>query len=93
MPAATVGILAGAFADPAASLVGSKYGGDGVKKCWAGSAAAASVAAIVLLLVGIPLIPAIAGALTAMVLERWSGPLNDNLVVPPGVALVVLLLL
>jgi dolichol kinase len=92
LPAATAGILAGAFADPAASLAGSVFGAEGVKKTWVGSATAAVVAGLVLLPIGVPIVAVLAGAFTAMVLERWPGPLNDNLVVPPGVALVVWLL-
>ena len=56
------------------------------------SAAAAVVTVLVLLLIGIPIGAAGAGALAAMVLERWPGPLDDNLVVAPGVALIVWLL-
>jgi dolichol kinase len=93
MPAATSGILVGAFADPAAALIGSRFGAKGLRKTWAGSAAAASVAAIVLVPIGIPLVAIAAGSATAMLLERWPGPLNDNLVVSPGVAFVVLFLL
>lgn len=91
-PAATAGILVGAFADPAASLVGSTVAAEGGRKTWAGSGAAAVVAALVLLSVGIPPVTALIGSVVAMALERWSGLLNDNLVVPPGVALTVLLL-
>ncbi len=93
LPAATAGILAGAFADPAASLVGSAFNREGLKKTWAGSAAAAVVAVLVLLPIGIQIGAVLAGALAAMVLERWPGPLDDNLVVAPGVALVVLLVM
>jgi hypothetical protein len=42
---------------------------------------------------GIPLVAVVGGAVGAMALERWSGPLNDNLVVAPGAALIVWLLL
>jgi len=93
LPAAMAGILAGAFADPAASLAGSMVVRQGEKKTWVGSGAAAVVAAFVLLPTGIPIFAVIAGAVAAMALERWPGPLNDNLTVAPGVALVVWILL
>jgi dolichol kinase len=92
-PAATAGILAGAFADPAASLVGSRFAVDGAKKTWPGSCAAAVASALALLIVGIPSAAVIAGAAAAMVLERWPGPFNDNLLVAPGVSAAVLLLI
>ena len=92
-PAVTAGILAGAFADPAASWAGSTVANPSTKKTWVGSGAAAVVAAVVLLTTGIPLVAVVGGAAAAMVLERWSGPLNDNLVVAPGVALLIWLFL
>ena len=88
-PAATAGILAGALADPAASWIGSTVAKPSTTKTWLGSGAAAVVAAAVLLTTGIPLALVVGGAVVAMLLERWSGPLNDNLVVAPGVALFV----
>ncbi len=93
LPAATAGVLVGALADPAASLAGSKVARQGVQKTWVGSVAAAVTAALVILLAGFAIPAAVCGALAAMALERWSSPLNDNLVVAPGVALVVWLLL
>ena len=92
-PAVTAGIMVGAFADPAASWAGSTIAKPTTKKTWVGSGAAAVVAAVVLLTTGISLIAVVSGAAAAMVLERWSGPLNDNLVVAPGVALTVWLFL
>ena len=92
-PAAIAGILAGAFSDPAASWAGSMVAKPSNKKTWVGSGAAATAAAVVLLVMGIPLVAVVGGAVAAMVFERWSGPLNDNLVVAPGVALVVWLFL
>jgi len=92
-PASTAGILAGAIADPAASWAGSAGGKPSTAKTWVGSGAAAVVALVVLLAMGIPIAAGIGGAAAAMVLERWPGPLNDNLVVAPGVALFVWLLL
>jgi dolichol kinase len=87
------GILTGAFADPAASMAGSMVAKPSDRKTWVGSGAAAVVAAAVLFVIGVPNIAVVGGALAAMALERWSGPLNDNLVVAPGVALIVWLLL
>ncbi len=92
-PAATAGILAGAFADPAASWAGSMVAKTDVKKTWVGSGTAALVAALVLVPTGLSATAIVGGAAAAMVLERWSGPMNDNLVVAPGVALVVWFLL
>ncbi len=89
MPAVTAGVLAGAFADPAASWAGSMVAKPSPKKTWVGSGAAAIVAAVALFTTGIPLIVVVGGAVGAMALERWSGPLNDNLVLAPGVALIV----
>ncbi len=88
-PAATAGILAGALADPAASQVGSTIARPDAGKSWVGTAAAAAVAALVLLPTGVPLAAVLCGAVAAATLERWPGPFNDNLVVAPGVALVV----
>jgi dolichol kinase len=92
-PAATAGVLTAALADPAASCAGSMLADPSKKKTWAGSSAAALVSVAVLMLLGLPLLAVAIGALTAMALERWPGPLNDNLVVAPGVAVVVWLLL
>jgi hypothetical protein len=44
---------------------------------------------MVLIVLGLPWLGVVGGALAAMLLERWPGPLNDNLVVAPGVALIV----
>lgn len=92
-PAATAGILVGALADPAASLAGSMAARPSLRKTWIGSGAAALVAALVLFVTGISLVAVVGGAAAAMVLERWPGPLDDNLIVAPGVAFVVWLLL
>ena len=92
-PAVTAGILVGAFADPAASWAGATLADPSKKKTWIGSGAAAIVAALLLWIVGLPLITVACGALGAMLIERWSAPLNDNLVVAPAVALLVWLTL
>lgn len=87
-PAPAAAVLAGALADPAAALVGGRFGG-GLAKSWPGTVAALTVAAGALWLAGIPPLAAGAAGLVAAALERWSGPVNDNLLVAPGVGLVV----
>ncbi len=89
--AATVGVLAGTLGDPAASLVGSRLGG-GKSKSWAGSAAAFVVITLAALACHAGWRAALAAGLVGAALERWSPPLDDNLVIAPGVALVVRLL-
>lgn len=90
-PAAVGGILVGALADPAAALVGSRWG-RGAPKSWQGTAAVIGVAAVALVVAGFGWPGVLVGAVAAGVIERWPGPLDDNLVVPPGVAAVVWLL-
>jgi len=87
-PAPAAAVLAGALADPAAALVGGRFG-RGQPKSWPGTVAALVVATVALWLIGIA--PAVAGAagLAAAALERWSGPVDDNLLIAPGVGLVV----
>jgi len=92
-PAPAAAILVVALADPAASLVGSRFSPAPVgAKTLAGSAAHFAVACAVLAALAYPwwLVLGVATLVTA--LERWSAPLNDNLVVPPAVALAVTLL-
>lgn len=91
--AARSGILVGGLADPAASLVGGRWGkGAGTAKTVAGSAAFFVVAFSVLVASGVPVLVAwVSGAATALV-ERFAGPVDDNLVVPIAGALAVLLL-
>lgn len=84
--AALAGILVGGLADPAGALVGSRYGG-GAPKSAAGSAAVGSVALVAALLAGLPFLGALGAALAATVVERWPGPCDDNLLVPPTAAL------
>lgn len=90
-PAALGGILAGAVADPAASLIGSRWGG-GAPKSWPGTAAAVAVAGATLGIAGLGWRAALAGALAGGALERWCRSLDDNLVVAPGVAAALWLL-
>ena len=82
------GILVGGLADPAASLVGSRTGGSG-KKTVSGSLAALAVSLLALWLIGLPWPSVIGAAVVGTALERWPGPINDNLLVAPGVACVV----
>lgn len=90
-PGAPAGILSAACADPAASFFGSRWGG-GKRKSWAGTGAAFVVAGLVLLTISLPIQTVLAASLAAATLERVSGPLDDNLVVAPGVALITWLL-
>lgn len=90
-PAALVGILSGALADPAASLVGGRWGG-GKPKSWIGTAAAATVTSGVAFLVGFGPVPAASAGLAAAALERWPAGFDDNLLVAPGTAAAVWLL-
>ena len=86
--AAMAGVLSAAWADPAASWVGSRWG-SGKPKSWAGTAAAWTVATGILLGMQLTLPVVVAGSVTAAVLERISRPLDDNVVIAPGVAAVV----
>jgi dolichol kinase len=87
-PGPAAGILVAALADPAASLVGERFEPhDG--KTWPGAAAAATVAYFALLALRVPWSVALAGATVAALVERWSGPVDDNLLVAPAVAAAV----
>ena len=88
VPAPAAAVVAGALADPAAALVGGRFG-RGRPKSWLGTAAALAVAAGGLWLLGLPPLAVAGGGLAAAALERWPGPINDNLLVAPGVGLVV----
>ena len=89
-PAPLGGILVAACADPAASLVGSwRTASPSGSKTWRGSMAHWLVAASLLLVVGVAVPTALAGALVATLVERWPLGLNDNLVVPPATALTI----
>ncbi len=96
-PGAAAGVLAAAFADPAASIVGTRWGGGlagggGTRKSWVGSAAAWAAAAAVLMSLRLPVHAALAGAFAAAAAERIPRPFDDNLVVAPAVAAVTWLL-
>ena len=88
VPGPAAGVLVGAVADPAASTVGGRWG-RGAPKSWIGTAAALVAAAAMLGALGLSFQSVLAGSIAAAVLERWSRPLNDNLVIAPGVAAVV----
>lgn len=90
-PGPLAGILAGALADPAAAWVGSRWGA-GARKSWPGTAAAGVVAAGAAVVAGLPLPAALTVGVVGAGLERWSGLLDDNLVLAPGVAGVAALL-
>ena len=90
-PAPAAAVLAGALADPAAALVGSRWGG-GAAKSWPGTVAALVVASGALLVWGLPASTALAAGALGAALERWPGPFDDNLLIAPGVGLIVWLL-
>lgn len=96
LPGPVVGILAGALADPAAAWAGEHWGpehwGAGAGKTWIGTAAAAAVVLGAALVAGLSLPAGIVVAAVGAALERWSGPLDDNLVLAPGVAIAAALL-
>lgn len=85
---AAAGVLVAALADPAASVVGTRVGTPG-RKTWQGSVAALVVALALLLGLGIAPPAALAAAFLGAVVERWPGPLDDNLLLPVLVGLVV----
>jgi dolichol kinase len=86
--AAERAILVAAVADPMAATVGSRFGG-GRPKSWAGSAACAATAALVLLLTGLPGWAAAIAAAVATAVERapWRGA--DNVLLPVSVGAVL----
>ena len=90
-PGAAAGILVGAVADPMASVVGGRWGGD-VPKSWVGSLAVFAASLGVLTLLGLSLLSITAASAAAAAVERWSQPVDDNFVVAPAVAAVVWLL-
>lgn len=89
LPATLSAVLAGALADPAAAVVGTRWG-HGVPKSWPGTVAAFLAGALALWVIA-RLSPAVAAtaALVAAVLERWPGRFDDNLLIAPGVGLTV----
>ena len=87
-PAALAGILTGGLADPAGAAVGRRFG-RGARKSAPGSAAVVGVAVLVTRVVGAPWLSAVLAGAAAAAAERWSGPLDDNLVVAPVTAAMV----
>lgn len=85
---ASVGILAAALADPAASTVGSRFGPEGGRKSVPGSTACWTVIAAVVLIAEMGALPAVIIATAGALLERFPGPFNDNLLIAPGVTVV-----
>lgn len=88
VPGPAAGILSAALSDPAASAVGARWG-RGAAKSWIGTGAASVVSALVLAVLGLPWTAVLAGSMVNATLERWPGRLNDNLLMPPGVAAAV----
>jgi dolichol kinase len=86
--AAVGGIAVAALADPAAWWVGS-WGRSSHEKTVSGSAAALAVAVAVLWMLGVAWPTVLCGAVASTVLERWPGPLDDNLLIAPGLACVI----
>lgn len=90
-PAGLAGILVAGLADPAGAAVGTRFG-RGAGKSLPGSAGVAAVAVLVVLALGVPWLTAVLAGTAAAIVERWSGPLDDNLVVGPVAAAAVALL-
>jgi dolichol kinase len=86
--AGRAGILVAALADPVAAIVGERFGMP-LRKSMQGSVAGLVVAAAALAALRLPLAAIFTGAIVATLLERWPGPFDDNLLVAPGVALAV----
>jgi dolichol kinase len=90
-PAAVVGILCGSLADPAAAWIGSAFG-KGPGKTWAGSGAAFVVGVGVGLVVGLFWPVAITLGVVVSLVERYSGWVDDNLLVGPAAGMVAVFL-
>jgi dolichol kinase len=89
LPATVSAVLAGALADPAAAVVGGRFG-RGRPKSWPGTLAVFVMAVVLLrVVVHLHLPPALLAGLVAALLERWPGPFDDNLLIAPGVGLSV----
>ena len=88
VPGPSAGILVGALADPAASLIGSRWGG-GKAKSLVGTTAVIAVSMGVLGMLGMPWLVVLPASLAAGGLERWAGSVDDNLLVAPGVSAIV----
>ncbi len=89
-PAGAGAILVTALADPAAATAGGALDVPG--KTWLGSGAHWIVGSAALLALGWTVPVALGAAAVGSVLERWPGPLNDNLAAPLGVGLALVAL-
>jgi dolichol kinase len=86
-PIAVAGMLYNGLGDASAALVGKRFGRHRTAwgKSWEGFAAGLAVSlAVGLLLPGIPPLAALAGGLTAAIIEFLALPLDDNLRVTLG---------
>lgn len=84
--AAALAILIGGLGDPAASMVGGRWG-QGPGKTLLGSAAMLAVSIACGIRVGLQPPGALLVALVSTGAERWSGPVDDNIVIGPAAAL------
>jgi dolichol kinase len=92
-PAPLIAVLTGALADPAASFAGARLGRrQGAGKTAVGSGAFVLVAIGISVAAGVPWSRALVIAAVGMAVERWSGPIDDNLLVAPATAIAVWLL-
>jgi len=89
--AARGGMVVSALADPAASWIGGRWG-KGAAKSWVGSAVVLIVGGLTLAGLGFDLRAVAAAGAGAAAIERWSRPLDDNLVLAPGVAAILWIL-
>lgn len=88
VPAAYAGVLAGALADPLASVVGARLGSRTAQKTLAGTSACFVTVTSIAAYFGLGSLEAVLIGSCGAALERWSGPVDDNLVLAPGVAAV-----
>jgi dolichol kinase len=87
LPLAVAAMLFAALGDATAALVGKRWGRHRARwgKSWEGTAAGAFVnVAVALAIPGLPVGPAVAGALAAATLEFLPLPIDDNLSVTLG---------
>ena len=71
--------------------VGGRWG-EGEPKSWIGTGAVLAASFVVLLALGMSLVSVVAASVAAAASERWSRPLDDNLVLAPAVAAVIWIL-
>lgn len=89
-PFALAGILVLAWADPAANIVGRRWGKIRLMEGTVRGTAAFAAAAFLALLIFVPWKAAIVAAVVAALLEASPIPLDDNLIVPLTVATTLL---